>query len=335
MVDLSTNYLGLTLRSPIVASAGPLSKSVDSLRRMEDAGMGAAVLHSFFEEQLQVESQELDQVLNAGAESFAEALSYFPDMTDYNIGPDEYLNHIRRAKASVRIPIIASLNGVSLGGWVSFARLIEEAGADALEVNIYDIPTDPSITGAELEQGYCELIEEITSQLQIPLAVKIGPSFTSVVNIGHRLSKAGARGLVMFNRFYQPDFDLETLEVGPDLVLSSPSELLLRLHWTAILFGRVKADLAITGGVHTGLHVLKAMMAGARVAMTTSALLRRGIPHAAEMEQEVRSWMEEHEYESIRQMQGSMSYQSVSNASAYERGNYMRVLSAYSLGPRM
>jgi dihydroorotate dehydrogenase (fumarate) len=331
MVNLTTKYLGLNLRSPLVASAGPLCKDIDHLRRMEDAGLAAVVLHSLFEEQIEVESEELDRTLSLGAESYAESLSYLPEMGSYNIGPDAYLDHIRRAKEAVRIPVIASLNGTSMGGWIRYARLMEEAGADGLELNVYDLPTNADTTGAAVEAGYIDLVKRVTKSVHIPVAVKIGPFFSSIPNMVRRLDDAGAKAVVLFNRFYQPDFDLQTLEVVPDLLLSNSSELLLRLHWVAICYGKIHGDLAITGGVHTAFDVLKSMMAGARVAMMTSVLLRRGIGFASEIERELIDWMEENEYESIHQMQGSMSYNSVSNTSAFERGNYMRVLSSYAL----
>ncbi len=331
MIDLSTTYLGLSLRNPLVASASPLCEEIDNIRRMEDAGAGAVVLHSLFEEQITLESQHLDRYLSQGAESFAESLTYFPDMTAYNLGPDGYLEHIRRAKAAVGIPIIGSLNGVSSGGWVRYARKIEEAGADALELNLYYIPTDPERTGADVERMYVDLVRDVIASVGIPVAVKLGHAFSAMANVAHRLDQAGARGLVLFNRFYQPDFDLERLAVVPRLTLSSPYELLLRLHWVAILYGRVRADLAVTGGVHTAQEVLKAMMAGARVAMMTSALLEHGIDLFRGVRANLLTWMEAHEYESIRQMQGSMSYRAVADPAEFERANYLKVLSSYVL----
>jgi dihydroorotate dehydrogenase (fumarate) len=315
----------------VVASASPLCEDVGNIRRMEDAGAGAVVLHSLFEEQITRESHHLDRSLSQGAESFAEALTYFPDMTAYNLGPDGYLEHVRRAKAAVGIPIIGSLNGISTGGWIRYARKIEEAGADALELNVYYIPTDPEVTGADVERMYVDLVRDVAASVRIPVAVKLGHGFSAVANLARRLEQAGARGLVLFNRFYQPDFDLEQLQVVPRLTLSSPYELLLRLHWVAILYGHVGADLAVTGGVHTAQDVLKAMMAGARVAMTTSALLKHGIELLRVVRANLVAWMEAHEYESIRQMQGSMSYRSVAEPAAFERANYLRVLGSYVL----
>lgn len=334
MPDLTTTYLGLKLRSPLVASSSPLCQNIGNILHMEDAGIAAVVLHSLFEEQILIESQSLDRHLSAAEESYAESLSYFPDLRRYNIGPDEYVEHIRRAKQAVDIPVIGSLNGVSTGGWIRYARLIEEAGADALELNIYHLPTDPSIDGATVEQQYVELVRHVKASVRIPVAVKLGPYFSSIPNMAAKLDEAGADALVLFNRFYQPDFDLESLEVVPNLVLSNSSELLTRLHWVGILYGRIRADMAITGGVHTAQDVLKCMMAGARVAMMTSALLRQGIDYAARLEEDLIRWMEEHEYESIRQMQGSMSVQRVADPAAFQRANYMRVLSSYELRGR-
>ncbi|MFQ5847926.1 MAG: dihydroorotate dehydrogenase-like protein [Candidatus Methylomirabilales bacterium] len=333
MTDLSTSYLGLTLKNPLVASASPLCEDLNNIRRMEDAGAAAVVLHSLFEEQITLEGHDLHRYLTHGTESFAEALTYFPDMTDYNLGPEGYLDHLRRAKAAVDIPVIGSLNGVSTGGWIRYAKKIEEAGADAVELNVYYIPTDPEISGAEIEQVYCNLVRDVKASVHIPLAVKLGHAFTAMANMGRRLDTNGADALVLFNRFYQPDFDLERLEAVPHLTLSRSYELLLRLHWVAILYGHVRADLAVTGGVHTAHDVLKAMMAGARVAMMTSALLQHGIEHLATVRRDLVAWMEEHEYESIRQMQGSMSHRSVAQPAAFKRANYMRVLRSYALRP--
>lgn len=331
MIDLSTTYLGLPLKNPLVASAGPLCKEIDQIRRMEDAGLSAVVLHSLFEEQITMEAQHLDFFLSHNAETYAESLSYFPDLASYALGPDQYLEHIRRAKESVSIPIMGSLNGTTLGGWVHYAELMQQAGADALELNLYVLPTDPDATAFAVERQLTELVSAIAERIQIPIAVKLGPYFSSIPNMARQLVSAGSKGLVLFNRFYQPDFDLETLEVTPNLALSNSSELLLRLHWVAILYGRVHADLAVTGGVHTAIDVLKSMMAGAKVAMTTSALLRRGTAYATQVLGDMQQWMEDHEYESVKQMQGSMSYRSVSDPSAFERGNYMKMLSSYAL----
>jgi dihydroorotate dehydrogenase (fumarate) len=332
MIDLSTTYMGLSLANPLVVSANPLCEDLDNLRRMEDSGAAAVVLHSLFEEQLAIQAQDLGHYLEYGSESFAESVTYFPDMADYNLGPEGYLEHIRQAKAAIDIPIIGSLNGTSVGGWLRYAKEIESAGADALELNIYSIPTDPEVWAWKVEQGYCDLVRQIKSHLKIPVAVKLSPFFTAPVNAARRLQEAGADALVLFNRFYQPDFDLETLTVTPTLTLSTPQELLLRLHWVALLYGRVRADLAITGGVHGATDVLKAMMAGANVAMMTSVLLKQGIEHLMKVHADLVRWMEEHGYESIRQMRGSMSQRSAPDPGAFERANYMKVLRSFSLG---
>jgi len=331
MVDLSTTYLGLTLKNPLVVSPSPLCEKIDNIRQMEDAGASAVVLPSLFEEQITLESHHLDRYLSHGTESFAESLTYLPDMIDYNLGPDGYLELIRRAKFVVDIPIIGSLNGVSTGGWITYAKKIEEAGADALELNTYYIPTDPELTGAQVEQMYLDLVRDVKASVRIPVAIKLSPNFSAIPNMARRLDQAGADALVMFNRFYQPDFDLENLEVVPSLILSGSYELLVRLTWVAVVYGHIRADLAITGGVHTALDVLKAMMVGARVAMMTSALLTHGIGHLNTVRADLLTWMEQHEYESIRQMQGSMSHRSVANPAAFERANYIKVLSSYVL----
>jgi dihydroorotate dehydrogenase (fumarate) len=331
MVDLSVRYLGLPLASPLVASSSPLSGQLGEIRRMEDAGAGAVVLPSLFEEQIDLESHHLDHHLTHGAESYPEAVSYFPDLGRYPLGPEAYLEHVRRAKAAVEIPVVASLNGVSSGGWTRYARLIEEAGADALELNVYFMATDLDKTSAEVELMYLERARAVKASVRIPVAIKLGHAFTAAAHFARRLDEAGMDALVLFNRFYQPDFDLERLEVVPSLTLSRSSELLLRLHWVAILDGHIRADLAVTGGVHTAIDVLKAMMAGARVAMMTSALLEHGVGHLARVRADLVTWMESHEYESIRQMQGSMSHRSVADPAAFERANYLRVLGSYVL----
>jgi dihydroorotate dehydrogenase (fumarate) len=331
MSDLSTSYLGLSLKNPLVVSPSPLCEDLGAIRKMEDAGASAVVLHSLFEEQLTLDSQDLDRFLTSGTESFAEALSYFPDMGQYHLGPEAYLEHIRKAKKAVKIPIIGSLNGISTGGWVSFAKKIEQAGADALELNVYYIATDPEMSGAQVEQMYADLVRDVRASLKIPIAVKLGPYFSSMASVARRLDQAGANGLVLFNRFYQPDFDLEKLEVTPNLNLSRSEELRLRLCWVAILSGRIKADMAITGGVHTAEDVIKSMMAGAKVAMMTSALLKNGIEHLKTVREGIAAWMEKHEYASIRQMQGSMSQKSVAEPAAFVRANYMKVLRSYAL----
>ncbi len=332
-MDLSTTYLGLKLAHPIVPSASPLSSTLSGIRRLEDAGAAAVVMYSLFEEQITQESHYLDHYLTYGAESYAEALSYFPDLEHYNVGPDEYLDLIWRAKQSVDIPIIGSLNGVSTGGWIEYARKIEEAGADALELNIYYIPTDPDLTGAEVEQMAVDVVHDVARSLSIPVAVKLSPFYSSLPNLAARLAHAGAQALVLFNRFYQPDFDLETLEVVPRLVLSNSHELRLPLRWVAILYGQVPVDFAITSGVHTHEDVLKAIMAGAHVAMMASALLHHGVERIQAVLQEMRQWMEEREYESVAQMRGSLSQLHCSEPAAFERANYMKVLQSWRVDP--
>jgi dihydroorotate dehydrogenase (fumarate) len=331
MSDLSTKYLGLNLKSPLLASASPLSESVDNIKRLEDHNIAAVVLPSLFEEQLDLESVSVDFDLVRGAESFPESANFFPDFKTYNLGPDGYLELIQHAKESVNIPIIASLNGTSKGGWLQYARLMEEAGADAIELNIYSIATDPAISGSEVEQGYIALVRHLKRSIRIPLAVKLSPFFSAPANMGVRFDEARADAIVLFNRFYQPDFDTDQLEVVPSLVLSRPEELLLRLHWTAVLYGRVRADLGITGGVHGARDVIKGILAGAKVTFMTSALLRNGVQHAAHVLAEVNRWLDEHEYTSVLQMCGSMSRGSVPDPTAFERGNYMKVLGSYAL----
>jgi dihydroorotate dehydrogenase (fumarate) len=329
MADLSTTYLGLKLKNPMVVSPSPLSEKTDNIRQMEDAGASAIVLHSLFEEQLTHESQALNANLMQGEESFAESLSYFPDLGDYKMGPEGYLEHVRQAKEAVDIPIIGSLNGISEGGWTQYARQIQDAGADAIELNMYFIPTDPDMTGVYVREMCENLVRAVKSSVSIPVAVKIGPFFSAMPYMARRLEVAGADGLVLFNRFYQPDFDLEKLDVVPNLILSDSRDLRLRLRWVAILYHQIKADLAITGGIHTPEDVVKAMMAGAKVAMTTSALLKKGIDHLRVVLNGLETWMEEHEYESIEMMQGSMSQKSVGDPAAFERANYMKILNSY------
>lgn len=329
MADLTTTYLGLNLKNPLVASASPLSKKVEGVKRLEDAGISAVVMYSLFEEQIVHESHALDHYLTRGSESFAEALTYFPDLERYNIGPESYLELIYRIKKAVSIPVIGSLNGISTGGWINYAKRIEEAGADALELNIYYVPTDPKLTSQELEQTYIQLVRDVRKQINIPLAVKLSPYFTALPNLAAQLTEAGANGLVLFNRFYQPDFDIESLDVVPNLVLSTSDELRLPLRWVAILYGRIKADLALSSGVHNAKDVVKALMAGAKVAMTTSELLAKGIGRATEILNDLNNWLDEFEYKSVKQMIGSMSQQAVAEPAAFERANYMKALTSY------
>jgi dihydroorotate dehydrogenase (fumarate) len=334
MINLSTKYLGLKLKNPVVASASPLTRELDNFRKLEDAGASAIVMHSLFEEQINIESNELDRYLSTAEHVSAEAMGMFPEAEDYHLGPEEYLEQIVKAKAAVNVPIIGSLNGISPGGWTRYAKLIQDAGADALELNIYFIPVNPNIDAEQIENEYSYLVKEVKRGLSIPVAMKLSPFFTSMASFANRLDKAGANALVLFNRFYQPDFDLEELDVVPTLQLSRSNELRMRLHWVAILFGKIKADMAVTGGVHTAEDVIKSMMAGARVAMTTSALLQNGIDYMRFILTEIREWMDKHEYESIEQMQGSMSQKSVPHPAAYERANYVKVLSSYATAMR-
>jgi dihydroorotate dehydrogenase (fumarate) len=330
-IDLSTTYLGLKLKNPLVASSSPMCGDVGNVRRMEDAGAAAVVLHSLFEEQIETDSTELDNALMAATDRGPEAVTLLPELAAHYVGPEQYLKHLRKCKEAVKIPVVASLNGSTRGGWLGYAKEMEQAGADALELNVYYIPVNPDETSETVEAKYVEIVQEVKSTVKIPVAVKLGPYFSSMGNMAKKLDAAGADALVLFNRFYQPDYDLEALEVVPNLILSNSHELLLRLHWVAVLYGRVKADLALTGGVHTAQDVIKAMMAGARVAMMTSALLKRGISYLDTISTELLVWMGEHEYDSIRQMQGSMSRSAVPQPSAFERANYLKVLSSYSM----
>lgn len=328
-MDLSTTYLGLKLKSPIVPSAGPLSHEISSIKLMEDAGAGAVVLYSLFEEQLEHESLELYHHTAGSAESFAEATSYFPEPFEYKLGPEEYLEHIRKAKEAVNIPIIASLNGKSIGGWIDYSKKIEQAGADALELNIYFLATDIDQKSEELEKKYVHIVKRVKSEIKIPIAVKMHPFFSSVAHMAKELNKAGADGLVLFNRFYQPDINLETLEVEPNVILSTPFAMRLPLRWIAILYGRTNADLAATSGIYTAEDVIKMVMAGAKVTQMLSCLFKFGIGHIADVTTKMKMWMEEKEYESLDQMRGSMSYMNVDDPAKFERANYMKVLQSY------
>jgi dihydroorotate dehydrogenase (fumarate) len=330
-IDLSTTYLGLKLKNPMVASSSPMCSDLANIRRMEDAGAGAIVLHSLFEEQIEMESDDLDRFLTESAGFSAEATTHLPELQFPVMGPETYLKHIAQCKQAVKIPIIASLNGTTSGGWIQYAKQMQQAGADALELNIYHIAVDPRVTGDQVEQQYVDLVRAIKAEVSIPVAIKLGPYFSSMANMAKKLDAAGADGMVLFNRFYQPDFDLEAMEVVPNLILSNSYELLLRLHWIAVIYGNVNADLALTGGVHHATDVIKSMMAGAKVAMMTSALLKRGIGFIDTLATELLVWMGEHEYDSIKQMQGSMSRNAVPQPKAFERANYMKVLGSYSM----
>ncbi len=328
-MDISTTYLGLKLKNPLVASASPMSKKLERVQRLEEMGIGAVVMYSLFEEQIIHESLELDHFLTQHSNSSAEALSYLPDVGTYALTPEKYLNHVSALKKAVKIPIIGSLNGVSKGGWVRYARFIQDAGADALELNLYYIPTEPGMSAKEIESAQVDLVADVKSGISIPLAVKLSPYYTALPHFASQLIKAGANGLVLFNRFYQPDFDLEELNVIPNLDLSTSADLRLPLRWISILYGNVNADLALTSGIHTAQDVLKAMMAGAKVAMMASTLLHNGERIIPSILNELGWWMQTHEYESIEQMQGSMSRKSVAEPSAFERANYMQVLNSW------
>ena len=329
MPDLSTTYLGISLKNPLVASASPLTRRVDTVRQLEDAGVSAVVMHSLFEEQIRYESHEVDFFLEHGAESYAEAQRYLVEPPGFRIGPEEYLKQIGKLKEAVDIPVIASLNGSSRGGWVDYAKKMQQAGADAIELNLYDMHVDPLETSQQIEQDYVDLVADVRAQVTIPLAVKLGPFFTSLPNLAARLVKAGADGLVLFNRFYQPDLDIETLSVVPNLELSTSADLRLPLRWVAIFYGRLEADLALSSGIHTPADLVKAVMAGAKVGMTTSALLRNGIDHARVLLQGLEEWMGTYEYESVAQMTGAMSQRNVEDPAAFERANYMRTLASF------
>lgn len=334
MTDLSTTYLGLRLKNPLVASAAqPVSDKVDKVVKLEEAGIAAVVMYSLFEEQIIHESLELDHYLSYGTETSAEVNAYYPQTGNFTLTPEAYIESLNKIKKAVKIPVIGSLNGVSTGGWIKYARKIEDAGADALELNLYYLPTDPAITSSELEENYVTLVGDICKSIKIPVAVKLSPFFTAIPNITKRLADAGAKGLVLFNRFYQPDIDLEALEVVPNLVLSTSNALRLPLRWIAILYGHIQADLALTSGVHTAEDVLKAMMAGASVAMMTSELLQKGFGRVPAILADLEQWMVDHEYQSIEQMRGSMSHRSVAEPAAFERANYMKVLNSFKSLP--
>jgi dihydroorotate dehydrogenase (fumarate) len=328
-MDLKTKYMGLNLKNPLVAAASPLSQQIDNLKKMEDAGISAAVMHSLFEEQITEESLEAQYFSAQGTDSFAEALSYFPAVSEYVLGPDEYLRHIAKAKESVDIPIIGSLNGRSVGGWIDYAQQIQDAGADALELNIYFIPTDPVLMSAHIEDIYTGIFHAVKENVTIPVAVKLNPYFSSMAHMAKVLDDAGADALVLFNRFYQPDIDLDTLDVTPNLILSSSYESRLPLRWIALLYGRLRASLAATSGVHRAEDVLKLLLAGADVTMLCSSLLLNGIDHATTILDDIEQWMEKHEYKSIQELRGSVSQKSCAVPEAFERANYMKVLQSF------
>jgi len=326
-MDMTTTYLGLNLRTPLVASASPISQEISNIRKMEDAGASAVVLFSLFEEQIIKEQQALFHHMHTHSESFAEALTYFPEPDGLEAGPENYLNHIRKAKGAVDIPIIASLNGDTPGGWTDFAQQIEQAGADALELNIYAIATDFDKSGAQIEEETIDIVRSVRSAVKIPLAVKISPFYSSLPHMARRLFKAGADGLVLFNRFYQPDVDIEALEVYPHVLLSTPQANRLPLRWIGILYDRIEVDFAATSGIQTPEDAIKMVMVGANVAMMASAILQHGIEHFRVMETGMRHWLEEHEYESVTQMRGSMSQVKSGNSANFERAQYTRAVS--------
>ncbi len=329
MIDLSTSYMGMNLKNPIVASSSPFWEDIKNIKKAEKSGAAAIVLHSLFQEQTEIEQEELNRFLVEGSESYAESITYYPEIKEFKFLPDQYVDLVKEAKQNSTIPIIGSINGVSDGGWIKYAQKIENAGADALELNIYYIPTDFSKNCVEIEQNYSNLIKAVKQKVKIPIAVKLSPYFTSTPNILKTFEKAGADAFVIFNRFYQPDIDIENLEVTPNLILSSSEELRLRIRWSAILYGKIRPDIAITGGIHTSNDVIKSMMAGAKVSMMTSSLIKNGISHIEKVISETTNWLLNHEYDSIKSIQGLMSQRNVSSPSAYERANYMKLLGSY------
>jgi dihydroorotate dehydrogenase (fumarate) len=330
-MDLSTTYLGLKLRTPLVPSASPLSEEIDNIKQMEDAGASAVVLYSLFEEQLRQDRAELAHHMEHGTESFAEALTYFPEPEEFRLGPEEYLEHIAKAKKAVKIPIIASLNGSSVGGWTDYAKKIEKAGADALELNIYYIPTDANLGCEQIEKVYLDILKAVKSTVTIPVAVKLSPFFTNFAHTAQLFDQSGADGLVLFNRFYQPDIDLESLEIKPNILLSTPMAMRVPLRWIALLYGKVKGNLAATSGIHRASDVLKMLMAGADVTMLCSALIRHGVRQIGVIERDLVAWMEEHEYSSVTQLKGSLSQKNCADPSAFERAQYMKAISQFPI----
>ena len=328
-MDLTTRYMGLALKNPFVASASPLSESLDKIKRLEDNGASAVVMFSLFEEQIRHDDAAVEHFLSVGTESFGEALSYFPAIDEYDVGPAQYLDLIRKASEAVEIPIIASLNGTSERGWVDFAREMQEAGAKGIELNIFYIPTEMYRSGQQIEQQYIDIVQAVKSAVTVPVAVKLSPYFSAMANMAGRLDRAGADALVLFNRFYQPDFDIESRAVVPSLTLSRPEEIRLPLLWIAILHGRLKASLAATTGVHSSVEALKYLMAGADVVMSTSALLQQGPPFLSRLVADVTGWMEKKGYASVDQLRGSMSQKAIPDSTAFVRGNYIKILEGY------
>jgi dihydroorotate dehydrogenase (fumarate) len=328
-MDLSTTYLGLKLKNPLMPGASPLVTDLDAVRRLEDAGAAAIVMNSLFEEQIVAEQLAAHQAIDLSANSFAEALSYFPAPQEYRLGPEEYLEQLGRIKKAVKIPVIASLNGTTRGGWLDYAKLMEKTGADAIELNVYQLATDEKLSGDKIEQEAIELLKELKKSVRIPIAVKLSPFYSSLAHFATKLDGVGADGLVLFNRFYQPDIDIEKLEVERSLHLSDSRELLLRLRWLAILSGKTQASLAVSGGIHTGIDAVKAIMTGAHAVQMVSVLLTKGPSHLAAIREEMSAWLEEHDYESLQQMQGSMNLQRCPDPKSYERANYMHILQSW------
>jgi len=329
MVDLETTYMGMRLAHPVIASASPLSKDTDGIKRLEDGGASAIVMFSLFEEQIRAEQEALEALSAAGSESFAEALTYFPHADAYRVGPERYLDLIRRARESVRVPIIASLNGITNEGWIDYAKQMHQAGASAIELNVYFIAADLDMTGRDVEQRFVDILRAVKAAVPVPVAIKTGPFFSAFGNMARRLDEAGADALVLFNRFYQPDFDLERLEVVPNLQLSTPNEIRLPLLWIAVLAGRIKASLAASTGVRTGAEVVKYLLAGADAVMSTSAVLEHGPAHLGRLVAELREWLEARSYASVTQMKGAMSQLKVADPTSFERANYIKVLETY------
>lgn len=331
MVDLSTKYLGIQLKNPLVASASPLCENIENIKQMEKCGIAAVVLHSLFEEQVLLQEKELNYALTQNTESYAESLSYFPDVNDYSFAPDEYIEYIAKVKKAVDIPIIGSLNGISNSGWIKYGEKIEEAGADALELNIYYLPTRKTISCQQVENAYLDLVRALRQNIKIPLAIKLSPYFNSIADIANKLAEEGTEGLVLFNRFYQPDIDLIDMTVAPNLELSRSSELRLRLRWVGILYQKIKSDLAITGGVHTVEDIIKGILTGANITMMTSALLEKGIPYIEEMVRGIEEWLRRNNYNSINEIRGILSQKNIKETDAFERANYLKVLKSYHL----
>ncbi len=331
MIDLSTDYLGIKLKNPLVASASPLCEDIENIKQMEKSGIAAVVLHSLFEEQVLLQEKELNYALTKNTEAYAESLSYFPDVNDYSFAPDEYVEYIAEVKKAVDIPIIGSLNGISNSGWIKYGKKIEEAGADALELNIYYLPTRKTISCQQVENAYLDLVKALRQNIKIPLAIKLSPYFNSIADLANKLAEEGVEGLVLFNRFYQPDIDLMEMKVAPNLELSRSTELRLRLRWVGILYQKIKSDLAITGGVHTAEDIIKGILTGANIVMMTSALLEKGIPFIEDMVKGIEEWLRRNNYNSINEIRGILSQKNVEETDAFERANYLKVLKSYHL----